>query len=191
MPTVLVTGCQGKVGRHVAAAFKAHGWKVVGIDLARGIYDAPKENDPFPETYIQCDLADAGAVFSTVARFKPDAVCHVAAIPDPTHNPPHTVFQVNTMSTFNVVEACVRLGVPRLVYTSSEQVPGFFASERVVPGSGLPAYCPVDEEHPIAPQVRALLLACFDVAAYTCLRRRLIRTGCCRNDASNKTLERL
>ena len=154
MPCVVVTGSQGKVGRHVASTFKAAGWTVVGVDLGRGIYDTPKKDDIFPEVYIQMDLTDAGAVYSTVARFKPDAVVHVAAIPDPTHNPPHVVFSNNTNSTFNVVEACVRLGVPRLVYLSSEQVPGFFASERVVPGSGLPQYFPVDEEHPIAPQVR-------------------------------------
>lgn len=152
MPTFLVTGCQGKVGRHVVKHCIAAGIEVVGVDLARGIYDAPEAGDPFPKVYIQADLQDAGAVYSTIARFKPDSVIHVAAIPDPTHNPPHVVFQTNMMATFNIVEACVRLGVPRLVNISSEQVPGFFASDRVVPGSGLPAYCPVDEAHPIAPQ---------------------------------------
>lgn len=154
-PTVVVTGCQGKVGRYVTQALAARGVRVVGVDLVRGVYDTFDEADGFPETYIQADLAsDAAAAFSCISRFQPvAAVVHVAAIPDPQHNPPHVVFQTNIMSTFNVVEACVRLKVPRLVNVSSEQVPGFFASERVVPGvSGLPAYCPVDEKHPIAPQ---------------------------------------
>lgn len=154
--TVIVTGCQGKVGRHVAAAFKKAGYLVVGVDLVRGIYDCPSPTDPFPENYQQMDLTDAGAVYSVVARFKPDAVVHTAAIPDPTHNAPHDVMSKNTMATFNVVEACVRFNVPRLVYLSSEQVPGFFASERVIPKAGeslgLPHYFPVDEEHPITPQ---------------------------------------
>lgn len=67
------------------------------------------------------------------------------------------------MSTFNVIEACVRLGVPRLVNLASEQIPGFFASERVVPSllTGRPAYCPVDEDHPIAPQNPYALSKCF------------------------------
>ena len=39
-----------------------------------------------------------------------NAVVHAAAIPDPTHNPPATVFQNNLMATFNVLEAAVRLG---------------------------------------------------------------------------------
>lgn len=152
MPKYLVTGCQGKIGKHVVALCRASGIDCVGIDTVRGVYDAPAPGDPFPSEYIQADLQDAGAVYSTIARFKPDAVIHVAAIPDPLHNPPHVVFQTNVMVTFNVVEACVRLGVPRLVNVSSEQVYGFFASERIIPGSGRPVYCPVDEAHPIAPQ---------------------------------------
>ena len=126
----------------------------------RGVYDAPLANSGFPSTYIQADLEDAGAVFAIVARFKPDAIVHVAAIPDPCHNPPHVVFRNNIMSTFNVIEAAQKLGVPRLVNISSEHVPGFFSSPGSDPwGSargagvaGLPAYAPVDEAHPVAPQ---------------------------------------
>lgn len=43
-----------------------------------------------------------------------EAVVHAAAIPDPTHNPPHVVFQNNLMATFNLVEAAVALGVRRI-----------------------------------------------------------------------------
>ena len=71
--TVIVTGCMGKVGVHVATALKAAGLHVVGIDLVRGVYDTPSAAEKYPETYIQCDLTDAGAVYSCVARFKPRA----------------------------------------------------------------------------------------------------------------------
>ena len=77
-----------------------------------------------------------------------DAVVHAAAIPDPTHNTPATVFQNNMMATFNVLEAAVRFGVSRFVNISSETVPGFFFPERPF----LPDYVPIDEEHPIRPQ---------------------------------------
>ena len=73
---------------------------------------------------------------------------HSAAIPEPTRNPPHQVFRNNLMATFNVIEAAVRFGVPRVVNVSSETVPGFFFPEREF----LPDYAPVDEEHPIRPQ---------------------------------------
>jgi nucleoside-diphosphate-sugar epimerase len=52
------------------------------------------------------------------------------------------------MATFNVIEAAVRFGVPRVVNVSSETVPGFFFPEREF----LPDYAPVDEQHPIRPQ---------------------------------------
>ena len=38
-----------------------------------------------------------------------DAVVHAAAIPEPSTNPPHVVFQNNLMSTFNMLEAAIRL----------------------------------------------------------------------------------
>lgn len=92
------------------------------------------------------DLTDAGEAYAVVRGA--DAVVHVAAIPEPTGNPPHVVFQTNLMATFNVLEAAVRFGVERFVYISSETVPGFFFPER----DFLPDYAPVDEEHPIHPQ---------------------------------------
>jgi len=132
---------------------KDKGHFTIGADLARGEFDTYQKNSSFPEQYIQCDLTDAGAVYSVISIFKPDAVIHVAAIPDPTHTPPHVVFSNNITSTFNVIEACVRLGVKRLVNVSSETVPGFHFQERVISGSsGIPLYCPIDELHPIKPQ---------------------------------------
>jgi len=77
-----------------------------------------------------------------------EAIVHSAAIPEPTHNPPHVVFHNNLMATFNMIEAAVRLGATRFVNISSETVPGFFFPERYF----LADYVPIDEEHPIRPQ---------------------------------------
>src|SRR5439155_13040404 len=77
-----------------------------------------------------------------------DAVVHAGAVPAPCRHAPHVIFHNNLMSTFNVVEACVRLGVPRLVHISSETVPGFIFAERPF----VPDYLPLDEEHPVRPQ---------------------------------------
>ncbi len=79
-----------------------------------------------------------------------DAVIHAAAIPDPLHHPPHTVFQNNLMATFNALEAAVRWSVPRFVHVSSETVPGFFFNEREVPRP----YAPIDEDYPRCPRTR-------------------------------------
>jgi nucleoside-diphosphate-sugar epimerase len=138
-----VTGAKGKVGSATAAALARAGHEVTGSDLMRGVFERPL---PGENAYVQADLTDAGEAFAVVRGM--DAVVHAAAIPDPTHNPPATVFRNNVMSTFNAIEAAVRFGVKRFVNVSSETVPGFFFPER----PWLPEYVPVDEEHPIRPQ---------------------------------------
>jgi nucleoside-diphosphate-sugar epimerase len=142
---LLVTGVGGKVGRATVAAAQAAGHKVTGVDLGRPTFERPEPGEP---RYQQADLTDAGAAYAVVAGGRFDAVIHSAAIPEPTHNPPHVVFHNNLMGTFNLLEAAVRLGVPRFVNVSSETVPGFFFPERPF----LPDYVPVDEEHPVRPQ---------------------------------------
>lgn len=85
-PRVLVTGSAGKVGRHVVLALRAKGVFVVGVDLVRGVFDTPLPGiTAVPDVYIQADLQQPGDAYSCIARFRPDAVIHVAAIPDPTH----------------------------------------------------------------------------------------------------------
>ena len=140
---VLVTGARGKVGSATTAALLQAGHEVTCTDLMRGVFERQAPGEP---AYLQADLTNPGDAFAVVRGM--EAVVHAAAIPDPTHNPPATVFQNNLMSTFNVLEAAVRFGVARFVNISSETVPGFFFPERPF----LPDYVPVDEEHPIRPQ---------------------------------------
>ena len=140
---VLVTGARGKVGRATVAALLEAGHEVRATDLSPPVFERP---DPGEPEYVQADLTDAGDAFAVVRGA--EAVVHAAAIPEPTHNPPHVVFQNNLMATFNALEAAIRFGVSRFVNISSETVPGFFFAER----GFLPDYVPVDEEHPIRPQ---------------------------------------
>jgi UDP-glucose 4-epimerase len=140
---VLVTGVRGKVGSATAKALAKAGHAVTGTDLMRGVFERPAPGEP---AYIQADLTQPGDAFAVMRGM--NAVVHCAAIPDPTHNPPATVFQNNLMATFNAIEAAIRFGVSRFVNVSSETVPGFFFPERPF----LPHYAPVDEDHPILPQ---------------------------------------
>lgn len=140
---VLVTGALGKVGRAATDALVEAGHEVTVTDVARPVFERPAEGAPH---YVQAELTDAGDAYAVVRGH--DAVVHAAALPEPTQNAPHTVFHNNLMATFNVLEAAVRFGVRRFVNLSSETVPGFFFAERPF----LPAYAPVDEEHPVTPQ---------------------------------------
>ena len=140
---ILVTGSRGKVGAATVDALHASGHDVTACDIGSPVFEAPEPGAP---RYFQADLTDAGDAFAVVRGH--DAVIHAAAIPEPTRNPPHVVFQNNLMSVFNTLEAAIRFGVPRFVNVSSETVPGFFFAER----EWLAEYAPVDEEHPIRPQ---------------------------------------
>ncbi|MEO3869270.1 NAD(P)-dependent oxidoreductase [Nonomuraea sp. B12E4] len=140
---VVVTGAHGKVGRAAVKALAAAGHEVTAVDLTRPVWE---RHEPGAPRYQQAELTDAGQAYAVVVGA--EAVVHAAAIPDPTGNPPHVVFQNNLMATFNMIEAAVRLGVRRFVNISSETVPGFFFPERPF----LPDYAPVDEDHPIRPQ---------------------------------------
>jgi len=140
---VLVTGARGKVGRAAVAALQGAGHEAVASDLAPPVFERADEGEA---EYVQANVTDAGDMFAIVRGM--DAVVHAAALPEPTKNPPHVVFQNNLMGVFNVLEAAIRWDVGRFVNVSSETVPGFFFPERHF----LPDYAPVDEEHPIRPQ---------------------------------------
>jgi UDP-glucose 4-epimerase len=141
---VLVTGAHGKVGRTLVPTLREAEYDVRATDLTRPSWDRVDPGEP--EDYWQVDLTDAGAVYAVVAGC--DVVVHTAAIPQPVHHPPHVVFANNMLSTFNVLEAAIAHGVPRLVNFSSETVPGFIFAHRPFK----PDYLPLDEEHPIRPQ---------------------------------------
>jgi UDP-glucose 4-epimerase len=142
---ILVTGARGKVGSRVVGAAQAAGHKVTATDIGAPVYGMP---EPGQAPYVRADLTDYGQAIATVQRARPDVVVHAAGIPDPAHDAPHVVFATNVTATFNVAEAVARSGVRRLVYVSSETVPGFVTAERPF----LPDYLPVDEEHPVRPQ---------------------------------------
>ena len=66
-----------------------------------------------------------------------DGVFHLAALwLLQCHDYPRSAFDVNVRGTFNVIEACVKKGVKRLVYSSSASVDGDAVIE------------PMDEDHP-------------------------------------------
>ncbi|HEX8082258.1 MAG TPA: NAD(P)-dependent oxidoreductase [Jatrophihabitans sp.] len=140
---VLVTGARGKVGRAAVAELVDAGHDVLCTDLAVPTYERGLPGVP---RYVRADLTDAGAAFGLVRGM--DAVLHCAAIPEPSQDIAHAVFANNLLAAFNVIEACVRFGVARLVNLSSETVPGMMFAERPFE----PAYFPIDEQHPVRPQ---------------------------------------
>lgn len=66
--TILICGCEGKVGKTVAELFRCRGWRTVGLDLA-----AESANGCM-EAYIACDVKNREAVAKAVADFEADYV---------------------------------------------------------------------------------------------------------------------
>lgn len=139
---ILVTGARGRVGAATIHDLIVAGHRVTGCDLAPPVYEGGDRD----AHYIQADLTDPGDAFAVVRG--QDVVIHCAALPEPTRNAPHKVFANNLMSTFNLVEACVRMGADRLVNVSSETVTGMAFAERPFHAP----YAPIDEALQSRPQ---------------------------------------
>ncbi|GAA3643073.1 NAD-dependent epimerase/dehydratase family protein [Microlunatus ginsengisoli] len=141
MPTVVVTGGAGKLGRAVVADLGEHGWDVVIFDRA---------TPPEGAVYLPVDLTDYGQVLDAMLGVEErysgvDALVHLAAVPAPGLVPDHSTFANNMNSTWNVVSAARRALVRNIVWASSETVLG-------LPFDTPPPYVPVDEEYAPRPE---------------------------------------
>ena len=141
---IIVTGGSGKVGRACVKDLMERGYKIASIDAARptGLSNPPKPTDV---NFTRADITDFGQVMAAFSGIngrveeKVDGIVHLGAIASPGEAPDHVIFEVNTISTYNVFDAARRLQIRNVVWASSETVYG-------VPYSGGPAYVPVDEE---------------------------------------------
>lgn len=138
---VVVTGSAGKIGRAAVRALQDAGHDVVGFDTGAPSWDAAA---------LPVDCTDFGQVMGALTGVDvvggvPEAVVHLAGIPAPGLAPDHVVFDTNTRALYNVLSACARLGVPRVVWGSSETLLG-------LPFTIPPAYLPLDEDAPVRPQ---------------------------------------
>lgn len=135
---IIVTGGSGLTGYHVVEDLLEHGYDVNIVDRVRPGYElAP---------YRFVDLEDLGQTYGALSGA--DAVVHLAAIPRPIFDTNEVVFRTNVMSTFNVLEAAITLGISKVVYASSISVIGYPFYYRFFS----PKYVPIDEDHPKLPQ---------------------------------------
>ena len=137
---LVLIGGAGLIGSHTADRLLAEDVREIIIydNFVRGRVDNLEHalKDPRVRIFdiggdvLQTDILDA-------ALRGADGVFHFAALwLLQCHDFPRSAFDVNVRGTFNVMEACVRLGVKRLVYSSSASVYGDAVSE------------PMTEDHP-------------------------------------------
>ena len=149
---VLFTGGSGKAGRHVVPYLVAAGWKVVNVDLVP--LDVPGVDT------LAADITDSGQVFDVLTSYGNlgeldagagvpgfDAVVHFAAIPRILIRPDNETFRVNTIGTYNVIEAAVKLGIRKVVIASSETTYGICFSDGITD----PRSLPLEEDYDVDP----------------------------------------
>jgi len=124
----LVIGGAGFIGSHVVSELLKHDVKEVVIydNFARGKNSNLEDSIKDPRCSIFKDGGDVRDVDILDAAMKDiDGVFHLAAMwLLHCKDYPRTAFEVNIAGTFNVLEACVKNKVQRLVYSSSASVYG-------------------------------------------------------------------
>jgi len=136
--TVLVTGCAGFIGSHVASALLDRGDEVVGIDNLNDYYDPnlklarlarlePRRGFRFEKL----DIADRSAMESLFATHRFSRVVHLAAQAGVRYSieNPHAYVQSNIVGFQNILDGCRHAftrseGCTHLVYASSSSVYG-------------------------------------------------------------------
>ena len=149
---ILFTGGAGKAGRHAIAYLLAQGHRVLNVDLTP--LDMPGVDNRI------ADITDAGQMFDVMASYagfdeldpgtgvpRFDAVVHFAAVPRILLKSDNECFRVNTLGTYNVLDAALKFGVRKVIFASSETTYGICFAD----GERKPDYLPIDEDHPTIP----------------------------------------
>ena len=149
---ILFTGGSGKAGRHAVPYLINAGHRVLNVDKV------PLEADGVDSRIA--DITDAGQMYDVMASYagfdemlpgtgvpKFDAVVHFAAVPRMLLTSDNECYRVNTLGTYNVIDAALKMGVRKIVFASSETTYGICFAD----GELKPDYLPIDEEHPVVP----------------------------------------
>ncbi len=130
---VLITGCAGFIGMHVAKRLLERGDEVIGVDNLNDYYDPRlklarlEQLKPFSGfRFHRLDISEHMAVEDLFAQERPQRVVNLAAQPGVRYSlkNPYAYIQTNLVGFGNILEGCRHNGVEHLVYASSSSVYG-------------------------------------------------------------------
>jgi UDP-glucuronate 4-epimerase len=131
--SILLTGCAGFIGFHVAERLLADGHDVVGLDNLSDYYDPTLKQARLDRltphtafTFERVDVSDRALMADVFRRHRPARVVHLAAQAGVRYSlqNPHAYVDANLVGYVNVLEGCRHHGVEHLVYASSSSVYG-------------------------------------------------------------------
>lgn len=150
---LLFTGGSGKAGKHCIDYLRNQGHTILNVDLIDLGHDSVQTR--------LADITDAGQIFDVMSSYanyheldlgqgvpKFDAVIHFAAIPRLMMTSDNECYRVNTLGTYNVLDATIKFGIKKVIFASSETTYGVCFAD----GEVKPDYLPIDENHPTIPQ---------------------------------------
>lgn len=124
--SVFITGAGGYIGRQVTAALAADRGRLTTI-VAGDLKPVPTDQQLGGVHYLAADICDPGLA-GTLATFKVDVVVHLAAVVTPGKKSDRRIeYKVDVEGTANVLNACIRSGVRKIIYTSSGAAYGYHA----------------------------------------------------------------
>ena len=142
MSKILVTGGAGFIGSHIVDKLVESAENPSKIIIVDNLSTGKKENINENAKFYHADILSKETVETIFEIEKPQIVIHTAAqvMLRESLKDPITDAKINILGTINVLEACRKSGVKKIIYTST-------GGARV----GNPIYLPVDEKHPINP----------------------------------------
>ena len=151
-PKIFVTGGSGKAGKYLIPYLLGKGYSVVNADIVPLLMDGVDN--------LNLDVTDSGQLFNALSGYAniPElksgegpknfkAVVHLAAIPRVLIKPDNETFRINTLGTYNVIEAATKLGIKKIIFASSETTYGFCFAK----GNPIPKYLPIEEDYETNP----------------------------------------
>ena len=131
--TVLITGAGGCIGAWTMAMLLRANVDVIAFDLT--------SNKRRPELlinheklskvpWVEGDISNTETVISTIEKYKPESIIHLAALQVPfCAADPTTGAKVNVVGTVNIMEAARQNSIKRIAHASS------MAAHSFIPGS--------------------------------------------------------
>lgn len=131
--TILVTGVAGFIGSHTAKRLLQEGNRVIGLDEINDYYSPKWKYENLSEleknsnfTFKKADIRDLNALENIFAKFKFDAIIHLAARAGvrPSIEQPLLYEEVNIKGTLHLLEIARQKQIKQFVFASSSSVYG-------------------------------------------------------------------